>query len=441
MKKRPNESETVGKRSRLPIPFAGLILISCCLAIPSLAFAQCVNPPPNLVSWWTGDGDASDLQGGQHGTLYNGATFAPGFVTSGNGQAFSFDGVDDYVEIAHDPSLAFDSAVSISLWFNANRVTGTAQTLAGRSPAVSEGWQLDYTANGGLIFWVATGFGNAESVQTTPPLAGDWHHVVGTWDGATIRLYLNGVEVGSTPQTGTMDTSTNSILTIGAANRPVIFHFDGLIDEVQLFDRGLTSAEVLAIYNAGSDGVCKGLDSDGDGLPDDVEILIGTDPNDADSDDDGVDDGTEVDIETDPLDADSDDDTINDGDEIANGTDPLNPDTDNDGVNDNVDPTPTEPGVPADFIEQMIQDFCDSIAAEPLSSFKAKNNNAAAGRQNALCNKIRAAGHMWNAGNIFGAADKLDGDVRDKISDWMNDPAKSDALLELDIILILTGLL
>ena len=52
-------------------------------------------PLPGLVSWWPGDGHADDVAGGNHGTLLNGATFAPGVV----GQAFSFDGVDGYVEI------------------------------------------------------------------------------------------------------------------------------------------------------------------------------------------------------------------------------------------------------------------------------------------------------------------------------------------------------
>ncbi len=50
------------------------------------------------------DGDAIGIAGANNGTLINGATFAPGFVTSGNGQAFSLD-IGDYVEIADSPSL------------------------------------------------------------------------------------------------------------------------------------------------------------------------------------------------------------------------------------------------------------------------------------------------------------------------------------------------
>ena len=72
-------------------------------------------------------------------------------------------------------------------------------------------------------------------------------------------------------------------------------------------------------------------DADGDGLTNQDEADLGTDPEDADTDDDGLNDGDEVAIGTDPLDPDTDDDGLNDGDEIDAGTDPLDPDTDDDG--------------------------------------------------------------------------------------------------------------
>ena len=63
--------------------------------VPAAGAQVCVPPPPGMVSWWPGDGNANDIQDGNHGTLRNGATFAPGKV----GQAFSLDGVAASVDV------------------------------------------------------------------------------------------------------------------------------------------------------------------------------------------------------------------------------------------------------------------------------------------------------------------------------------------------------
>ncbi|MBM2848769.1 MAG: hypothetical protein HW418_1711, partial [Anaerolineales bacterium] len=57
------------------------------------------------MSWWPGNGDATDIVGGNHGTPLNGATFAPGLV----GTAFSLDGVDDFVEVPDSPGFTLSS--------------------------------------------------------------------------------------------------------------------------------------------------------------------------------------------------------------------------------------------------------------------------------------------------------------------------------------------
>lgn len=104
----------------------------------------------------------------------------------------------------------------------------------------------------------------------------------------------------------------------------------------------------------------NGLDSDGDGLIDLYELLIGTDPNNPDSDGDGLDDGRELVIGTDPLNPDTDGDGLSDGFEVQIGTDPLNPDTDGDGVPDGQEILDgTDPLDPTSFVSIIFRDGFD----------------------------------------------------------------------------------
>lgn len=95
-------------------------------------------------------------------------------------------------------------------------------------------------------------------------------------------------------------------------------------------------------YDKDGIGDNSDLDDDNDGITDQEEALLGTDPKDQDSDDDGLGDLEELNLGTDPLDSDSDNDGLTDKQEIDLGTDPLNPDTDGDGVIDGSDDMPKD---------------------------------------------------------------------------------------------------
>jgi hypothetical protein len=158
-------------------------------------------------------------------------------------------------------------------------------------------------------------------------------------------------------------------------------------------------------------------DSDGDGLTDSEELLLGTDPLDPDSDDDGLSDGEEVELADgescpNPLDFDSDDDSIGDGQEIAQGTDPCNADTDGDGLNDGLDPEPAEPGVPDDFLEAVVQDIGDLVLSLPTDVFDGKKAKSQSNRRNALKNKLLSAGQTIGDGDYLSAINKLESTLK-----------------------------
>ena len=230
--------------------FGGIVSFSIFLALLLSLFlaasiqAACVQPPSGMVSWWPSDGDANDIVGTNNGTLVNGATFASGMV----GQSFSFDGADDYVQVPDSASLDLTAQITIDAW--------VYPTVQGRrvvdkiTAGGSDGYLLD-TWPGNVRFIV----GNIGVVGSTPLSTGVWTHIAGTYDGSQLRVYVNGVLDGSV-NTNIAIPTNNLPLRIGADQNGSNL-FNGLIDEVEIFGRGLSAAEIQSIYNTGSDGKCK----------------------------------------------------------------------------------------------------------------------------------------------------------------------------------------
>lgn len=156
-----------------------------------------------------------------------------------------------------------------------------------------------------------------EEVEPAPTVAG-------TADpGTQIEVYVDGVLVGETTadENGDWSLEISDDDALGSGDHVVtVIGRDGAGNE--------TSIDVNVTVGIGDD-------RDGDGIPDDVEEMLGTDPDNDDSDGDGLLDGEEVnDWGTDPLDPDTDDDGLDDGDEIEAGTNPNAGDTDSDGLSD-----------------------------------------------------------------------------------------------------------
>lgn len=224
---------------------------------------KCVTPPPNLVNWWPGDGNADDIQDGNPGTPVGGTTFAQGLV----GQAFSFDGnVGTGVFIGDQANLENLSQITIDAWVNTTG--GGDQPIITKHSSTNPSWVLRtfFGDNTGRVsFGVETNLGTTvtfnELVSTTSITDGQFHHVAGTYDGSTVKLYVDGVLEASAPLSGTIK---NSIYRVVIGNFDFLGlgillnnAFNGLIDEVEVYDRALTASEIQAIFDAGGAGKCK----------------------------------------------------------------------------------------------------------------------------------------------------------------------------------------
>ncbi len=216
--------------------------------------ATCDVPPAGLVDWWQAEGNATDSIGTNNGTLNGTASFVAGEV----GQAFSFDGTTGYVSIPDSPSLdSFTNAMTIELWMKSS-TSGNNADWKGLVTKGNESWKILATTFANTVYADFFGVNPPDIFGTRNVNDGQWHHVAATYDGTTMSLYVDGVLDGSHPASGPIAQDSLPLYLGGDADPPLgrTYLFGGQIDEVSLFNRALSAAEIAAIYNAGSAGKC-----------------------------------------------------------------------------------------------------------------------------------------------------------------------------------------
>lgn len=207
-------------------------------------------PPSCLVGWWPGDGHANDIEGENHGTLMNGATFATGKV----GQAFSLDGVDDYVQIPYDGSFNL-SSFTLQTWIKFTQNT-YARIISRPSGGNADGFSFFNLSNayGKIGGGVQGENGPNISISSAGSMFNDstWHLCTFVHDiGANrISIYVDGVSNWSylNSSLGGMEHNPLGIY-IGSYDGSKWF-FEGLIDEVAIYNCALDADEIWDIFLA-----------------------------------------------------------------------------------------------------------------------------------------------------------------------------------------------
>jgi len=218
--------------SLLLLGFAAAILLA-----PTAAPAGA----PGLVGAYgfdeTGGSSATDSSGsGNTGAISGAVSSAAGKF----GRALSFDGVNDVVSVADSNTLDLTTGMTLEAWVN------PSTSLTGWKDVIYKGDDNYYLMGCSSSLAPAAGgkYGGVygEVFGTAALAANTWTHLAATYDGATLKLYVNGVLVASTPQTGALSPSTNP-LSIGGD--PIYGqYFTGLIDEVRVYNTALTQAQV-----------------------------------------------------------------------------------------------------------------------------------------------------------------------------------------------------
>ena len=239
-----------------------LILILPVLALVGAWFLRGVFATSNphswtngLVGYWSFDGQYTTSTDGTRDVSNNGnwGAFNGGVkpVAGVSGQALSFDGVDDYVNAGSDASLNFlnKSAITVEAWVKNNTLAGGSDTIVS---------QMNTSGLGG--FWLGTGWltvnkayfavdiGGVPYSATSAVLStGTYYHLVGIYDGSNVRIYVNGVEGTPSPVVGVLTAPNHSTL-IGAWMTNG-YYWDGIIDEVRIYNRALSADEVKQHYD------------------------------------------------------------------------------------------------------------------------------------------------------------------------------------------------
>lgn len=233
---------------------------------------SCLTPPPGMVAWYPFDEpspvlSAAEFVNWNNGTLVNGPVHVPGQVSNG----LRFDGANDYVQSPDQTWLKPGTGdFSIDTWIKVTPPAPSARTIVDKrsgSGTTLRGYNF-FVSQGRLGIQLAdaigTGYTNYLSPLLNPPLTNSsWHHVAVTVSRASptgITFYHNGAAIGTGNPTNRPGSLTNnSPLRIGTqtAGPPFSAWFRGSLDELEIFNRALTTSEVLSIFNAGPLGKCK----------------------------------------------------------------------------------------------------------------------------------------------------------------------------------------
>jgi glucose/arabinose dehydrogenase len=198
---------------------------------------------------------ASDSSGqGNTATLINGVAWVPGQ----HGKAVSFDGANDYITIPNSASTNISgTALTLSMWINPQALAGGDSVVIGKfwnttmtSPYYQYGLELG--GGNGTDFFVGTTSGTLAAYGGTTLAYNQWTYLAITFDGAQVRTYVNG-NLANTQALAASITARGNAMNIGADASPAQFN-KGLLDDLRIYNRVLTQAQIQADMTAGVGG-------------------------------------------------------------------------------------------------------------------------------------------------------------------------------------------
>ncbi|MEN6337925.1 MAG: LamG domain-containing protein, partial [Phycisphaerales bacterium] len=199
---------------------------------------------PGLIGHWKLDGNAGDSAGGNHGTVFGNPTWAN---DPQRGWCLDFDGQDDYIDVGEDPSLTFSDAITLACWIKVRAFDRNWSAIVTKG----DDWVLARTRDDNRVAFLCLGLtgGGWPEVYSGDVNDGDWRHIAGVYDGAELSLYQDGLRVDAKSLHGDINRNWSRVL-IGENGQTSNRFWNGLIDDVRLYNRALTAEEIGVLAEA-----------------------------------------------------------------------------------------------------------------------------------------------------------------------------------------------
>ena len=221
--------------------------VVCLFMFPVFSDAALIKAPTTrgLVGYWSLNEGTSTVVTDMSGNGNNGVITSPVWVAGKSGKALTFDGTGgQYVTIPTSSTLDQTSAFSVGAWVYLNATGGNfgiiEKTVGG---AVNTQFLL-FVEGGTFRFRVSNGGLNSISSIAAAP-TGRWVHVMGTYDGTSMKLYVDGV-IQSTAFVAAPISGGAGVTLIGTLGSSV-YRMNGMIDEARVYNRALSLSEVVLI--------------------------------------------------------------------------------------------------------------------------------------------------------------------------------------------------
>jgi len=210
-----------------------------------------------LIGWWkldeTSGRDVEDTSGNENiGKILSGM---PRWQSSGGkiGGAMLFDGKGDYVHLANESNFDFAGEVTVEAWIKVNQFDKEWQAIVTKGDSA---WRLQRHEVTAAIEFACTGLQIPSGSQygglygNKAVNDGKWHHVAGVYDGEKMYIYVDGIVDVSQPASGAIATNDHPVF-IGENAEMTGRFWNGLIDDVRVYNYALSEGQITALYNEG----------------------------------------------------------------------------------------------------------------------------------------------------------------------------------------------